>query len=183
MPFRVRRRSLRDGSRRSSLPRCSGDSWALFTSPLGLACFEATCRVSPHRTILCATAGCAPVCRATALVSFSVCSGPLPSGLGLAECWQPRSPAGAHSPESVGDHPDTSTPSATGPCSRTPPRSWRSPRHRWRNLCRCRDRSRRSRRTCRAGRGHVAVSRRVVQRVRPRASLRARRSVKPAIPP
>lgn len=69
-----------------------------------------------------------PVCRATALVSLSVCSGPLQPGSVTRSAGTARSPAGAHSPEVPGDHPVTSTLSATGPCSRTPPRSWRSPR-------------------------------------------------------
>lgn len=47
MPFKVRRRSHRDGSRWASLPRCSGDSLALFAFPLGFLPFESSLQGFP----------------------------------------------------------------------------------------------------------------------------------------
>ena len=47
MPFRVRRRSPRDGSRETSLPRCSGGWLALTACPLGVVRFRTRLRGFP----------------------------------------------------------------------------------------------------------------------------------------
>ena len=122
MPFRVRRRSHRDGSRWASLPRCSGSCMALAAFPPGLLPFGRAFRASPHRTILCARNRTRNPCsRATALVSFSACSGlVLPCSV-TRRAGASRSPAGAHAPVSTGVPPAASTPPSPGRALARPP--------------------------------------------------------------
>lgn len=107
----------------TSLPRCSGDSLALSASPLGLLPFGRDLQGFP-----------APDHPVRGEVGFY--STPLRDGLPELLCllWPPSSGLGhaerSHGAVSrarlrsgcVGSHPLTSTPSAAGPCSRTPPR-------------------------------------------------------------
>lgn len=85
MPFRVRRRSNWDGSRLTSLPRCSGGCMAFTAFPLDLLPFGRVFGAFPHRTILCAWKRVLnPLLQRDGPLSFSACSGPLPSGFGHA---------------------------------------------------------------------------------------------------
>lgn len=123
MPFRVRRRSQRDGSRRASLPRCSG-GWLALTAFLPDASLFRGAPSRPSRTgPSCARRGgfSSDLRRATALVSFSACSGPRPPGSVTRCAGASRSPAGARAPDVPGYHPGTSTcPSPSRALARPP---------------------------------------------------------------
>jgi len=128
MPFRVRRRSHRDGSRWASLPRCSGSCMALAAFPLGLFPFGRAFEASPHRTILCARGRTQhPNSRATALVSFSACSGLVLPGSVTRCAGVSRSPAHAHAPVSTGIPPAASTLPSPGRALAHPPGDRDSP--------------------------------------------------------
>jgi len=122
MPFRVRRRSQRDGSRWSSLPRHSGGwlgaihlpSWAspFREAPSGLSRAGPSCARKSQTNV--------SNLRATALMSFSACSGPLHPGSVTRRARTSRSPAGACTPVVSGHHPDTSTPPRQAVLSHAP---------------------------------------------------------------
>lgn len=123
MPFRVRRRSHRDGSRWASLPRCSGGCMALAAFPLGLLSF----REAPSglfRT--------GPSCAREREFSSPIARDgphelvcllwPRPSGFGHAACWRFAVSRERSHTACAGAPPRRVHSSLAGPCSRTPPR-------------------------------------------------------------
>jgi len=77
MPFEVRRRSHRDGSRWASLPRRSGGCLVLAACPLGLPSFEGNLQGVPAPDHpMRARGDVGPLSHATASLSFSACSDP-----------------------------------------------------------------------------------------------------------
>lgn len=123
MPFRVRRRSHRDGSRWASLPRCSGGWLALTASPRDLLSFERDLQGLP--------APVHPLRESGVLRPFLPRDGPLEL---VCLLWLPSIRArsrGAFAPGGFpralvhrlmpGDHPDTSTFPSPGRALARPP--------------------------------------------------------------
>jgi hypothetical protein len=114
-----------DGRR---FPGAVAAAWLLPPSLLTLLPFGRVFRAFPRRTILCAPPwSFVHSRRATALLSFSACSGPVRPGSVTRCAGTSRSPAGAHTPVVPGGHPATFTPSATGRALARPPADGISP--------------------------------------------------------
>jgi hypothetical protein len=175
MPFRVRRRSHRDGSRWASLPRRSGGCLALTAFPPdaspfreGLQGFPAPDH--PVRT----TVEFRPLAARDGPLELLCLLWPHPSGLGHAVRWHLAVSRGRSHTGCAGGPPRHVHAFRNGPCSRTPPRRSGFPARSWRFL-----RTLRARRADRAGRTAEAGDQPGrTQRVSPRGRVDRHRGVR-----